>query len=208
MKKALLIAAVAATASMPSLAGENYVALELGYGKHSLSGDYTKSPFDKTADNLEDMGLFAIKAGHYFNKNVRAYGYLQGTASDKDTDHFAPGFALTTEIRTFEAGAGADYLHYFNDKFYALAGGNLGIYRTEVEGTLNTPFGNFNDKDDNTGLAAGANIGLGYKFTENFSMELGYRYTHYFGNEFKVDGDEVLTIDGNQIGYLNASYSF
>ena len=62
---------------MPSLANDNYIALEIGYGKHSKqSAEFTKSPLDKTADNLEDMGSFAIKAGHYFNKNVRAYGYL------------------------------------------------------------------------------------------------------------------------------------
>ncbi|MFY2509382.1 outer membrane beta-barrel protein [Vibrio pectenicida] len=199
MKKALLIAAIAATASMPSLAGENYVALELGAGKHTTSGNLSDT---KLGEDLENMGLFAIKGGHYFSKNVRAYGYLQGVASDEITYTLGAN-SFKTELTTGEIGAGADYLHYVNDQFYLLAGGNLGFYKTELKGTLN----GLSATDDNTGLSTGINLGLGYKFTEHFGMELGYRYTHYFGNEFKAGGAE-LNFDGNQIGYLNASYSF
>ncbi|GLT16746.1 hypothetical protein GCM10007938_05220 [Vibrio zhanjiangensis] len=203
MKKALLIAAVAAATSMPSLANDNYVALELGKGQHTTSGLLENT---QIGEDLEEMGLFSIKGGHYFSKNVRAYGYLQGTASNETT---YVNVGLKTQLTSGEFGAGADYLHYINDQFYLLAGGNLGVYKSELElsayGATHTM--------DNTGLAAGANLGLGYKFTERFSMELGYRYTQYFGNEYKfpvvganIDAD--LNFDGYQVGYLNASYSF
>ncbi|MYM57816.1 outer membrane beta-barrel protein [Vibrio sp. OCN044] len=202
MKKALLIAAVAASASMPSLANDNYIALEIGRGQHITSGDSSNTQFGK---DLEDMGQFSIKAGHYFDKNVRAYGYLQGAVSDEVTHiviHPTDGIhSVKTQSTTVELGAGADYLHYINDQFYLLAGGNLGVYKSELEVSVD----GLTLTEDNTGLAAGANLGLGYKFTERFGMELGYRYTHYFGNEFK---DYGFNIDGNQNAYLNASYSF
>ncbi|WP_114786772.1 outer membrane beta-barrel protein [Vibrio tetraodonis] len=200
MKKALLIAAVAASTSMPSLANDNYVALELGKGEHITSGLTGDS---QIGEDLEEMRLFSIKFGHYFNKNVRAYGYLQGSASNETTYINTPGL-LKTQLTSGEFGAGADYLHYINDQFYLLAGGNLGIYKSELEASN---FG-ITATEDNTGLAAGANLGLGYKFTERFGMELGYRYTHYFGNEFKSQQFGNLNFDGFQAAYLNASYSF
>ena len=189
MKKALLIAAVAASASMPSLANDTYFALELGAGKYDYSG---KAADTKTAKEVDDMGVFGLKVGHYLNQNVRAYGYLQLSVSDE---------YFHTDVTTREAGAGADYLHYVSDKFYLLAGGNLGYQKTLVENDL--PLIGY--KEDNTGVVAGANLGLGYKFTDNFGMELGYRYSHYFSNEIK---DIELNVDGTNVAYLNANFSF
>ncbi|MCG7491216.1 porin family protein [Vibrio sp. Of14-4] len=185
MKKALLIAAVAASASMPSLANDTYFALELGAGKYDYSGKTASA-----AKEIDDMGVFGMKVGHYLNQNVRGYGYLQLSVSDE---------YLHTDVTTREAGIGADYLHYVNDKFYLLAGGNLGYQKTVVENDV------VGLKRDNTGLAAGANLGLGYKFTDNFGMELGYRHNQYFSNEIK---EIELNVDATDIAYINANFAF
>ena len=50
MKKALLVAAIAATASMPSLASDTYFALELGAGQYDYSGKASNS---KTAKEID-----------------------------------------------------------------------------------------------------------------------------------------------------------
>ncbi|MBU2898483.1 outer membrane beta-barrel protein [Vibrio hepatarius] len=189
MKKALLIAAIAATASMPSLANDTYFALELGAGQYDYSG---KSSDTKEAKEINDMGVLALKVGHYLNQNVRAYGYLQLSASD-EYNHI--------DVTTREMGAGADYLHFVNDKFYLLAGGNLGYQKTVVEDDSAIDSYKF----DNTGVVAGANLGLGYKFTDNFGMELGYRHSHYFSNEIK---EVELKVDATDVVYLNANFAF
>lgn len=43
MKKTLLLAATAALVSMPSLANENYIAVELGAGSYTTSGQDANS---------------------------------------------------------------------------------------------------------------------------------------------------------------------
>ncbi|RSD30774.1 outer membrane beta-barrel protein [Vibrio pectenicida] len=200
MKKALLIAAIAATASMPSLANDNYAALELGFGKYDTSGEYGNNE----AIN-KDTGLLALKFGHYFNPNVRAYGYIQ-TNGESSTEYKVAGIKVAEfTIKSNEIGAGADYIHNVNEQFYLLAGGNLGVYKSEFEAKV--PLLGFNEDSSNTGLTAGANLGIGYKFTERFGMELGYRYSHYFDNEHKI-GAAKANFDSTSIGYLNASYSF
>lgn len=197
MKKALLIAAVAAATSMPSLANDNYVALELGAGRYDTSGTNGNS------DTInKDTGLLALKLGHYLNPNVRAYGYIQ-TNGESTTEIINPYGAKIAEfsVSSNEIGAGADYIHNVNKQFYLLAGGNLGVYKSEVEAKV----GFVSADSSNTDLTAGVNLGMGYQFTDSFGMELGYRYSKYFGNDH--DKFEV-NYDSTSIGYLNASYSF
>ncbi|MDA0119414.1 outer membrane beta-barrel protein [Vibrio sp. T11.5] len=199
MKKTLLVAASAALISMPSLANENYIAVELGLGSYTTSGQ------DANSDVInDDTGFLSLKAGHYFSDNIRAYGYLQAGA--ESTIEYQNIFGYTyakSSITTHEFGAGADYLHNLTDKFYLLAGGNLGIYNSTYEVS---EFGLSKDST-NTGLAAGVNLGMGYNFTDNFSMELGYRHSRFFGNDHEV-GVIKLSVDASNTGYLNASYSF
>ncbi|NOH64440.1 outer membrane beta-barrel protein [Vibrio sp. RE88] len=199
MKKTLLLAATAALVSMPSLANENYIAVELGAGSYNTSGQDANSDFIN-----DDTGFISLKAGHYFSDNVRAYGYLQGGAESTIEHQNISGYTYAkASITTHEFGAGADYLHNLTDKFYLLAGGNLGIYNSTYEVSA---LGLSKDST-NTGLAAGVNLGMGYNFTDNFSMELGYRHSRFFGNDHEVS-DIKLSVDASNTGYLNASYSF
>ena len=130
--------------------------------------------------------------------------YLSFQQINSSETRFVSGSEVvaTYEFNTRQYGIGADYLQYFSSQFYLLVGGNLDYYDSQFEINDN---GELID-DNSTGLAFGANLGLGYKFTERFAMELGYRFTHYLDNETE-DGTS-LSFDGNQIGYLNASYSF
>ncbi|CAM2797785.1 outer membrane protein [Vibrio neptunius] len=199
MKKTLLVAASAALISMPSLANENYIAVELGAGSYTTSGQHANSYFIN-----DDTGFLSLKGGHYFSNNVRAYGYLQaGAESSVEYQDILGSTFAKFSTTTHEFGAGADYLHNLTDKFYLLTGGNLGIYNSTYEVSAN----GLSKDSTNTGLAAGVNLGLGYNFTDNFSMELGYRHSRFFGNDHEV-GVIKLSVDASNTGYLNASYSF
>ena len=51
--------------------------------------------------------------------------------------------------------------------------------------------------------------GLGFCNEQNytFGMEIGYRHTHFFGNDF---GEKGITVnfDASNMGYLNLNYKF
>ncbi|KJY92708.1 hypothetical protein TW84_05300 [Vibrio neptunius] len=202
MKKTLLLVASAALISMPSLANENYIAVELGLGSYSTSGEDANAPFIN-----ENTGFIGLKGGHYFSNNLRAYGYLQVGAESSVEYQWIGGRYAEFIISTHEIGAGADYIHDLTDSFYVLAGGNLGVYKSELEAT----YLGYSKDSSNTGLSAGVNLGVGYHFTDNFSMELGFRHSRYFGNDHQIK-DSVFDIDvgfdAANTGYLNASYSF
>ena len=209
MKKTLLLTATtAAVFCAPSFANQNYVALELGAGEYNMSGNL----YDATKEHskeIKETGLIALKAGRYLNENVRVYGYLQANPGT-EIDHTLNGHSIVKEKHdAAELGAGADYLHHITKQFYLLSGANLGIYRDEMEYSFGG--GAVKEKDKNTGAVLGANLGMGYHFTERFSMELGYRYSHYINNEhdFGEDGDKAtINFDSSHVGYLNASYAF
>ncbi|MYM57815.1 outer membrane beta-barrel protein [Vibrio sp. OCN044] len=191
MKKTLVIAGVTAMVSMPSYAN-TYFALGIGAGEYDYSGPSSSS---QTFKQINDMGSFGLKIGHYFNDSLRAYGYIRGSASDSYNN---------ADIVTRELGAGADYLSYITSQLYLLAGGNLGYQKTILEDT-NPPA----TKDDNTGLSSGINLGLGYNFTENFALEVGYRYSYYFSNDIKnSDIGLNVSVDSNYNAYLNAKFKF
>ncbi|ERB64502.1 porin family protein [Vibrio coralliilyticus] len=205
MKKTLLLAATAALVSMPSLADQSYVALELGGGSYTTSGqDSSASAYQ----DIEDTGFLSLKGGYYFNKNLRAYGYIQ-TNGESSVEYQTFGITVAkAAISSNEIGAGADYLHNVTEQFYLLAGANLGVYKSELELSA---MGVTPADSSNTGLTAGLNLGLGYHFTDNFSMELGYRHSQYFSNEHKLNfsGNNIeVNFDASNTGYLNASYSF
>lgn len=205
MKKTLLLAATAALVSMPSLADQSYVTLELGGGSYTTSGQDSNL---RGFEEIEDTRFLRLKGGYYFNKNLRAYGYIQANGESSVEYHESGVMLAKSVISSNEVGAGADYLHNVNEQFYLLAGANLGVYESELElsGHERTKVNN-----SNTGLTAGLNLGLGYYFTDNFSMELGYRHSQYFNNEHKLifggENNEV-NFDASNTGYLNASYSF
>ncbi|NOI60078.1 outer membrane protein [Vibrio coralliilyticus] len=205
MKKTLLLAATAALVSMPSLADQSYVTLELGGGSYTTSG---KDSSDRLVQEIEDTRFLRLKGGYYFNKNLRAYGYIQANG-ETSVEYKESGAVLAKlAISSNEIGAGADYLHNVNEQFYLLAGANLGVYESELEFSVRN---NTTVDNSNTGLTAGLNLGLGYYFTDNFSMELGYRHSQYFNNEHKlISGGEnnEVNFDASNTGYLNASYSF
>ncbi|AIU66107.1 outer membrane beta-barrel protein [Vibrio coralliilyticus] len=205
MKKTLLLAATAALVSMPSLADQSYVALELGGGSYTTSGqDSSASAYQ----DIEDTGFLSLKGGYNFNKNLRAYGYIQ-TNGESSVEYQTFGITVAkAAISSNEIGAGADYLHNVTEQFYLLAGANLGVYKSELELSA---MGVTPADSSNTGLTAGLNLGLGYHFTDNFSMELGYRHSQYFSNEHKLNfsGNNIeVNFDASNTGYLNASYSF
>ena len=205
MKKTLLL--TAAVFCAPSFANQNYVTLELGAGEYNMSGNL----YDATKDRnkkIKETDFIALKAGHYLDESLRVYGYLQANPSTKNDYQSNQGKSrIQQKHNTAELGAGADYLHHITKQFYLLSGANLGVYRDELEYS----FDGGREKDKNTGAVLGANLGMGYHFTEQFSMELGYRYSHYINNkhDFYKDGQKAtINFDGSHVGYVNASYSF
>ena len=160
MKKTLVIAAVTAMVSMPSYA-DTYFALGIGAGEYDF--DYSGPSSESILfEDMNDMGAFGLKIGHYLNETIRGYGYVRLAVSDSSK---RGGFDVDTATR--EIGAGADYLHYVSSQFYLFAGGNLGFQKTVIDDVGDPPA----VKEDNSGLSSGINLGLGYGFTENFAQK-------------------------------------
>ncbi|MCY9845363.1 outer membrane beta-barrel protein [Vibrio caribbeanicus] len=203
MKKLTLVA-LATLFALPAYANQTYIAAELGGGSYSMSGNASDNRILK---ELDVVGFLNIKLGQMLNENVRYYGYLQHGGDTTVTEKIdTPLGELKTKeanLTTYEAGLGGDYLHNFTNQFYAIAGANIGMYKSKLEVKIL----NFNTDYSNTGLSAGANLGLGYAFTDHFGMEIGYRHTHFFGNDFSDQGITV-NFDASNMGYLNLNYKF
>ena len=143
------------------------------------------------------------------------YGYLQRNGAEAtETKRRALGVEVKVaefSLTTYEAGLGGDYLHHFTNRFYAIAGANIGVYKSKLEVEASNALvggrGVFKEEFSNTGVSAGANLGLGYAFTDQFGMEIGYRHTHFFGNDFEFEG-ATLEFESSNVGYLNFNYKF
>ena len=203
MKKLTLVA-LATLSALPAYANQTYIAAEIGGGSYDTSGIFSENNFtNDVIDDLEEFGFLNIKVGQMLNENVRYYGYFQFESSEADKTIGLNRLDVTLD--TYQAGLGADYLHHFTNRFYAIAGANVGYYKTEAEVEQN---GSGNVDDSNSGVAAGANLGLGYAFTDQFGMEVGYRHTRFFGNEFEEAGVTLLEVESANMGYVNFNYKF
>ncbi|MDN3609335.1 outer membrane beta-barrel protein [Vibrio ostreicida] len=199
MNKAILLAASTALISLPSLAGQNYVALEIGNGSYDVSAtDGART----VVNDMRNTGFISLKGGHYFSDNLRAYGYVQ-TGGETSVEYIRDNIKFA--ISSYELGIGADYLFNVSNNFYLLAGTNIGLHNSkfEISGTKTGRHIN----DSNSVLASGVILGAGYHFTKQFSMELGYRYSYFHDNEFKFEGTEAK-FKASNTAYLNASYAF
>ncbi|EFP97150.1 outer membrane protein [Vibrio caribbeanicus] len=204
MKK-IVLGAIAALFSISSYANDTYIAVELGGGSYNISGEDSNAKF---ARDLEDVGFLNIKLGQSLNEGFRYYGYIQhgGDTTVKYTYNNVDVFDYN--LTTYEFGLGGDYIHDITDKFYALGGVNLGLYKSNFEISF---IGLPTEDSSNTGMAAGLNLGLGYSFTEHFGIELGYRHTRFSSNkhEIKKSGYDVdLSFDATNMAYLNLNYTF
>ena len=160
---------------------------------------------------------WSTQSATHYNDNLRVYGYLQANPG-KDSDIQLQGLGYTLNIqeehKSAELGAGADYLHNLTNDLYLLGGANLGIYKDKYKVTATVaqiPGAVESIESSHTGAVLGANLGMGYHFTKSFSMEVGYRYSHYMGNEheFEFAGEKGTTdFESSHMGYLNASYAF
>lgn len=204
MKKLTLVA-LATLFALPAYANQTYIATELGGGSYDTSGAFTG---DKVIDDLEEFGFLNIKVGQMLNENVRYYGYLQfGNSEVEERSGFD---RLDLNLDTYQIGLGGDYLHHFTNRFYAIAGANVGYYnhKIEIDAFIPSSLVAVDTDISNSGVAAGANLGLGYTFTDQFGMEVGYRHTHFFGNEFERNGVTLLEIESSNTGYVNFNYKF
>lgn len=208
MRKHLLIAATAAVVSLPSFANSPYVAVELAGGAYNTS--VSEAEDQTIADNLDNAGAIAIKAGSYLNDNVRVYGYLQYNGESELTyiDPFAAEVAKF-RLEGYQFGAGTDYVYHLDNSFYLLAGGSLGFYQSELETSVNISGLNIaTTTSKNSGLTYGLNAGMGYMFTDHFGMEAGYRFNYYSGNEHKIGNEPLAKFNSSNQGYINATYKF
>lgn len=211
MKKILLASGLALIASTQAFATDTdskddrtYMGIEFGGGSYDtkLTGPNASGAGDLESD-LDDAGNITLLVGKYLNDDVRAYAYLKGDSLEVTYGAF--GFSVIKyERSTYSLGAGADYLFPITDNFYALAGGNIGLYNSEF--TV-SQFGGPSQTKDNTGVELGVNAGLGYAFTKNFSLETGLRLNQQFGNEFTFGSDKV-TYGMSTSYYLGAQYTF
>lgn len=209
----------------PATMANTYMGLELAVGSYNTKasasdGDNTMAK--DIANDLDSKGSVRIFGGKYLNDNVRVYGYAQQDGELEVTKSVFGEYETKNSFKGYELGLGADYLYHFNKKFYALAGGSLGYYSSEMKANTKvyddediTNIYEFANSSKQSGLVTNINLGLGYSFTEKFGVETGWRLAYYSGNEHKftfedVDGVATDSYDfkkSNQL-YLNASYKF
>ncbi|MGO2162498.1 MAG: outer membrane beta-barrel protein [Vibrio toranzoniae] len=200
-----------------------YAGLDISGGDYRVKGSDSSGYDDdmmlqSAVDDLDSKVGFRLIGGKYLSDNVRVYGFLQRDG-DTDVTNTTDDYTTKDTLKSYELGAGADYLHFFTNNFFASAGGSLGYYKSKMNSKLDVEVEdyslNLNQQSKNSGLVTSLNIGLGYNFTDNFGLEGGYRYSYYSGNEHKFSFDDegetwnekVSFKSANQI-YLNASYKF
>lgn len=176
------------------------------------------SLLEGASKDLDTKIAVRLLGGKYLNDNFRVYGFAQQDGKLEVTKIIGP-MSTKTSYKSYEVGAGADYLYFFNKQFFAVAGASLGYYKSELKADAKIDFGGdmFEQKETstNSGLVTSLNLGLGYNITDSFGMEGGYRLSRYSGNDHKFNFDdedykwtETVSFKSSNQFYINATYKF
>jgi len=204
-----------------------FMRLELSGGtfntKFSTTEDASNddpSLLEGASKDLDSKVALRLLGGKYLNDNIRVYGFAQQDGELEVTKNVAGMLTTKASYKSYEIGAGADYLYFFNKQFFAVAGASLGYYSSELKADAKLDFGGGdileqNKKSSNSGLVTSINLGLGYNITDAFGMEGGYRLSRYSGNDHKFNYDEeghtwteTVSFKSSNQFYVNATYKF
>ncbi|MCG9683617.1 porin family protein [Vibrio sp. Isolate23] len=204
-----------------------FMGLELSGGKFNTKFSTTEdlssddpALLESASKDLDSKTAIRLVGGKYLNDNIRVYGFAQTDGEIEVTKNVADILTTKASYKSYEIGAGADYLHFFNKQFFAVAGASLGYYSNELKADAKIDLGGGdvfeqNNKSSNSGLVTSINLGLGYNFTDSFGMEGGYRLSHYSGNDhtFNYDDEgykwsETVSFKSSNQFYVNATYKF
>lgn len=204
-----------------------FMGAELSGGKFNTKFSTTEevsagdpSLLEDASKDLDSKVAVRLLGGMYLNDNIRVYGFAQQDGELEVTKTI--GGALTTKAsyKSYEVGAGADYLYFFNKQFFAVAGASLGYYSSELKAAAQLDFGGGDvleqkEKSTTSGLVTSLNLGLGYNITDAFGMEGGYRLSRYSSNDHKFNFDdegykwtETVSFKSSNQFYINATYKF
>lgn len=161
MKKIVLAMVLTGMSGLIASDSGYYVGVDIGNtaadGKVSITASNSFSSVSARESLNDSGGSQTLKVGYYFNKNNRVATFYQNILVDNG------------DGRTF--GIGYDYLigeSAFKPFIGLLAG--YGSISGNDGGTLG------GKSIDIAGGIFGAQVGLNYAFSENFSAELGYKY--------------------------------
>ena len=205
MKKLLLltvaVAFVAGAANAADL--KQYVSLKGNYAKikNTIKSD-DKSKWD---DKVFGGSLaYGLKMG-----DVRAEleGTLNRSAEDKEVDGDE-----TTKVKT---DVKALMLNGYYDiptgtAFTPYVGAGVGVARLKTTVKDQDDEGAFKDKLSATNLAYQLGAGVAYELTENWALDLGYRYADYGSYKKAFDGDDYkskFSVQSHNV-YFGARYTF
>ena len=178
--KKIVLASLLATGLMAADSGV-YVGVDLG----NTTYDFKASAMGISATDKYDGGSQTLKVGYYLDKNSRASAFFQNINTDGE--------------KTYTYGVGYDYL----------------IGESPLKPFVGAIIGYGSSKADDgsvklAGAIYGAQAGLNYTVTENFSVEAGYRY-------MKSNMEDTITISGIDVKleadpiknwFIGANYKF
>lgn len=154
--------ALAALLASGLMAADNgvYVGVDLGNTAYDLKA----SAMGVSATEKDDGASQTFKAGYYLDKNSRASAFFQNVNTDGG--------------KTYTYGVGYDYL-IGESPLKPFVGAILGYGSSKADdGSIKL-----------SGAIYGAQAGLNYALSENFSVEAGYRY-------MKSKMDDTITVSG------------
>lgn len=143
--------------------------------------------------STKDNGNFNFKAGHIQKAEIG-------------------NFSMKTNISTWMVNAYYDYK--LTDKFAPYIGAGIGLAHIKQTGSVYMPISVWNTsysdtaKDTEDNFAWNLSVGTGYKVTENFIADVGYRYTNYGSIKgSSAVGSSKYELDSHEIS-IGARYTF
>ncbi|TFH89495.1 outer membrane beta-barrel protein [Vibrio ouci] len=195
MKKIVLSACVLLSPLVHAAStGDMLVGLEVFHGKRSLTNNISNQ---EVTDKLNRMSGARLQYGYYVYEDVRAYGFVQRNTTQKkqvDDKHVKYG--------GYQFGGGADYLFDFSPNLYGYVGGELSVMKNRVTYNLEE-----SGKTKKTSVVFGTKAGLGYQFSDAFTIEGGVKFDHPSSSQIKL-GNESLRLSHGAAVFTSLNYRF
>jgi len=208
----LFLSSAAAAQTAPYDTDGYYVRLDAGYGFARDSGA-TGAPVSGRVNNLDDSPVVGAGVGYRFNRHFRVdltSSYAGGhELDDSDTG----GNRWKADIGAWTSLVNIYFDYPLGDWSPYLTAG-AGVSRNRTESVTRSPTALTIDGKTTTEFAWQAGGGVGYAFSPNWSLDLGYRYVdagRFSSGDRASDGTTGNTIKGDlrsHVALLGVRYTF
>ncbi|WCP70258.1 outer membrane beta-barrel protein (plasmid) [Vibrio tubiashii] len=198
-KKVLSVCLFLTPFAQATTSSDIYAGFELFGGQRHINEDVNNAFL---TDNLDRMNGIRLHSGYYLSEQLRAYGYIQRNVTIKNTLLDSTG-GQTLKYSGYQLGAGMDYRYSLTANLYGYLGVELGVLSNKIRYTAL----NKTHTDSRTTLVLGSKIGLGYQFTETWTVEGGLKIDRPSSDTLHVDNKSVHIRHGSAI-FATINYRF